>query len=227
MDNIVYLTLFLLILINAYGFMYSYLITDKSFFVKSKIQSKMISFSVLKERTPLVLFNVSILMILTVIGLVFFRGYYIKEYVSLSYIFIEVFFVLLIDDFFFYLLHRMMHENKYIYKKIHKIHHRANTPIPFDYIYVHPFEWLSGFIGPFIGMLILGGISIYSFWLYLIVRNVHEIHIHSGIKSSFLTKMIPFYGNNEHHDFHHAKRDGNYSSTFTLWDKIFKTKLNM
>ena len=83
MDNIVYLTLFLLILINAYGFMYSYLITDKSFFVKSKIQSKMISFSVLKERTPLVLFNVSILMLLTVVGLVFFRGYYIKEYVSI------------------------------------------------------------------------------------------------------------------------------------------------
>ena len=227
MDNIVYLTLFLLTLINIYGFLYSYLITDKLFFTKNKIQSKMISFSVLKERTPLVLFNIIILMILTVIGLVFFREYYIKDYISITYVVLEVIFVLIIDDFFFYILHRKMHENKYIYKKIHKIHHRANTPIPFDYIYVHPFEWLSGFIGPFIGMLMLGGISIYSFWIYLIVRNIHEIHIHSGIRSLTFTKLVPFYGNNEHHDLHHAKRDGNYSSTFTLWDKIFKTKLNM
>ena len=227
MDSTVYLTLFLLFSINTYAFIYSFLITNKSFFTKSKIQSKIISFSVLMERTPLVIFNVAVLMILTVIGLVYFREYYIKEYVSISYIFLEVFFVLLIDDFFFYILHRKMHENKYIYKKIHKIHHRANTPIPFDYIYVHPFEWLSGFIGPFIGMLLLGGISVYSFWIYLIVRNLHEIHIHSGIKSSSLVNIIPFYGNNEHHDTHHAKRDGNYSSTFTLWDRIFKTKLNM
>ena len=97
MDNVVYLTLFLLILINAYGFIYSYLITDKLFFAKNKIQSKMISYSVLKERTPLVLFNISILMILTVIGLVFFREYYIKEYVSITYLVLEVIFVDLIS----------------------------------------------------------------------------------------------------------------------------------
>ena len=227
MDNVVYITIILLLLINSYGFIYSYLITKNSFFNKNKIQTKIINYSVLKQRTPLVLFNIMILMILAMIGLVFYRAYYIKEFVSIFYIPLEVFFVLIIDDFFFYMLHRKMHQNKYIYKKIHKIHHRANTPIPFDYIYVHPLEWLSGFIGPFIGMLLLGGISIYSFWIYLIVRNIHEIHIHSGIKSSFLVNLIPFYGNNEHHDIHHAKRDGNYSSTFTVWDRVFKTKLNM
>ena len=136
----------------------------------------------------------------------------------------EVLFVLTIDDIFFYVLHRMMHENKYIYRKIHKIHHRANAPIPIDYIYVHPLEWSSGMIGPFIGMLLIGGISIYSFWIYLIVRNLHEIHIHSGIKTSWFKFLIPFYGDNEHHDLHHAKRDGNYASTFILWDKIMGTK---
>ena len=126
---------------------------------------------------------------------------------------------------FFYVLHRLMHENKYIYRKIHKIHHRANTPIPIDYIYVHPLEWSSGMIGPFIGMFMLGGISIYSFWIYLIVRNLHELHIHSGIVTSFFMRIIPFYGDNEHHDIHHSIRDGNYSSTFILWDYIFKTKI--
>ena len=146
---------------------------------------------------------------------------------ELSYLnlFVQLFIILIFDDTFFYFLHRSMHENKYIYKKIHKIHHRANSPMPIDYLYVHPLEWMSGFIGPFIGILLLGGVSIYVFWLYLIVRNLHELDIHSGLKSSFLNRLFPLSGTNEHHDLHHAKRDGNYSSTFTLWDTIFKTKL--
>ena len=85
---------------------------------------------------------------------------------------------------YFYFLHRLMHENKFIYKTIHKIHHRAITPMPFEYIYVHPLEWSSGMIGPFLGMLLIGGISFESYMLYLVIRNMHEIHIHSGIKTS-------------------------------------------
>ena len=56
----------------------------------------------------------------------------------------------------------------------------------------------------------------------MVVRNIHELEIHSGFKSSF-SRWIPFWGENEHHDMHHAKLNGNYSSTFTLWDKIFGT----
>jgi len=225
MDQTILITLLLLLSINSYGFIYSYLITGKSFLLNQRIQSKTNSFQVLKNRTPLVLFNVFILIILNVIGLYFFKSYYIKEYISVVVVFLEVLFILIVDDFFFYILHRGMHENKYIYKTIHKIHHRANTPIPIDYIYVHPLEWMSGMIGPFLGMFLIGGISIYSFWLYLIIRNFHEIHIHSGVKSSNINYIIPFYGNNEHHDVHHSQRDGNYSSTFIFWDKLLKTKL--
>jgi len=224
MNQTILITVFLLILINAYGFLYSYLITEKSYKNSKKIQSKENDLDVLKSRTPLVLFNISILIILNSIGLYFFKDYYIKDYSTIIFVIIEVIFVLTVDDIFFYVLHRTMHENKFIYRKIHKIHHRANAPIPIDYIYVHPLEWSSGMIGPFIGMLLMGGISIYSFWIYLILRNLHEIHIHSGIKTSFIKYVLPFYGDNEHHDLHHAKRDGNYSSTFVLWDRIMGTK---
>ena len=226
MDDTLHITITLILLfcINMYGFVYSYFITTSTIFAKYKIQNKDISFDVLKSRIPIVLFNVIILMILTTIGLFYFKSYYITNYSSIYIELGKLICVLLVDDIFFYFLHRTMHENKYIYKTIHKIHHRANTPIPIDYIYVHPLEWLSGFIGPFIGMLLLNGISIYTFWLYLIIRNMHELHIHSGLKTSFISKIIPFYGPNEHHDLHHAKRDGNYASTFVLWDKIFKTQ---
>ena len=77
-------------------------------------------------------------------------------------------------------LHRYMHENKFIYKTIHKIHHRANTPMPIEYIYVHPLEWSSGMIGPFLGMIAIGGISFESYMLYLIIRNMHEKYLEAG-----------------------------------------------
>ena len=228
-ENIAISTVFLLILINSIGYFYSYLIVNNKIGRNSKIQiNSKLDTKYLHKHLPLFILNVIILIILVFIGLFFetFSSYIIDTTHSITFkeICSHLFVILLFDDVFFYVLHRFMHENKYIYSKIHKIHHRANSPIPIDYIYVHPLEWLSGFIGPFIGILFLGGVSIYTFWLYLLVRNFHEISIHSGLKSNFIYKILPFYGENEHHDMHHLKRDGNYSSTFTFMDFLFKTK---
>lgn len=219
------ITVSLLILINIYGFIYSAFITKYGFLSLNKIQSKIINYDILLSRLPLIIFNVSILIIFNVIGVNFFHHIFLKEFNSILVCFFEIIFVLLIDDFFFYFLHRMMHENKYIYRKIHKIHHRANVPIPLEYIYVHPLEWMSGMIGPFLGMYLIGGISFESYCVYLIIRNIHEIHIHSGIRTLSIYKLFPLYGTNEHHDIHHSHRDGNYASTFIIWDLLFKTKL--
>ena len=225
MNNYVIITVFLLFFINFYGVVFSYLITKKNFSAVSKIQVKKISYETFLKRIPLCSFNILILIILNAIALQYFEDFFLKEYFSPGILCLEIFIVLAIDDFFFYFLHKYMHANKFIYKKIHKIHHRANTPIPIEYIYVHPLEWMSGMIGPFIGMYFIGGIAFQSYCIYLIVRNIHEIHIHSGIKTSIIFNVIPFYGNNEHHDTHHADRDGNYASTFTVWDFLFNTKL--
>ena len=219
------ITILLLILINIYGYIYSVMITKYGIYSLNKIQFKKIEYKVLKNRLPLILFNISVLIMFNFIGVKYFHHVFLTEYISPIICFTQIIFVLIVDDFFFYLLHRIMHESKYIYKKIHKIHHRANVPIPLEYIYVHPLEWMSGMIGPFLGMYFIGGIAFESYCIYLIIRNLHEIHIHSGIKTSIFYKILPIYGSNEHHDIHHAKRDGNYASTFIIWDLIFRTKL--
>ena len=221
-----YITIILVFLINAFGYIYSYLIVTRKIGSNKQIQPNANrDLEYFKNHRFLFLFNVSILILFVFIGIYFFGDYIISlnSELTILNIILQLFIILIFDDTFFYFLHRLMHENKFIYKKIHKIHHRANSPIPIDYIYVHPLEWMSGFIGRFIGILIVGGVSIYSFWLYLLVRNFHELSIHSGLKTSFI--KFPFYGTNEHHDTHHARPDGNYASTFTLWDVLFKTKL--
>jgi len=227
-DKDLIITLILLFSVNALGYMYSYLIASKKIGTNMQIQpNSNRELKYLRKHTPLFVINVFTLMLFVFIGFFFFKEFIISSKIDLhvTQVLFQLFIILIFDDTFFYFLHRLMHESKYIYSKVHKIHHRANSPIPIDYIYVHPLEWMSGFIGPFIGILCMGGVSLYTFWLYLFIRNFHEIAIHSGLKTSNLFSLIPFYGTNEHHDVHHAKREGNYSSTFTVWDYILKTKI--
>ena len=227
MEKELIITLILLVFINVSGYIYSYLIVTNRIYKDKRIQiQERTDISYLNKHIGLFSFNVITLMFFVFIGFVFFKDYIIS-YNDISFVVMlaQLVVILIFDDTFFYFLHRLMHENKFIYKTVHKIHHRANAPIPIDYIYVHPLEWMSGFIGPFIGILLLGGVSIYTFWLYLFVRNFHELAIHSGIKTSKTFNVIPFLANNEHHDIHHEKRDGNYSSTFYLWDILLRTKI--
>ena len=223
--NSIIVTLSIMFLTNFFGLVYSYLITSKEFLISLKLQSRSYKENILKKRLPLILFNLFTLILVTGLGLYFFSNYIIRDFISINWLFLEVIVVLFVDDIYFYFFHRFMHENRYVYKKIHSIHHRATTPFPSEYLYTHPLEWMGGMPGPFIGMLLLGGISTYSFWALLVIRNLHELDIHSGIKSNIIVKFLPFLGTNEHHDLHHSKFDGNYASTFIFLDKIFKTKI--
>jgi len=228
-NNHIFITSILIIVINIFAFLYSYLFVKLKIGNSTTIQKKEVrpDLNYLISHTPRFLVNVASLILLSGAGLYFFYDYIIDiNKTSIAHIVIPVFIIFIIDDIFFYFVHRLIHVNKFLYKKIHRIHHEANMPIAIDYIYAHPLEWMVGYIGPFIGILLYGGISIYTFWLYLIIRNMHEIFIHSGINSSsFLYKIIPFAADNKHHDLHHEKYNCNYASTFTFWDRVFKTQL--
>ncbi len=219
------ITLSILISANIFGLALSYVITTRGFLNYNKLQSRSYKEDIFKKRLPLIMFNLFTLVLVTALGLYFFSSYIIRDYISMEWVVFEVLIVLFIDDIYFYFFHRLMHENRYLYRKIHSIHHRATTPFPSEYLYTHPLEWMGGMPGPFIGMLLLGGISVYSFWLLLIIRNIHELDIHSGLKSNKLIKFFPFAGTNEHHDLHHSKFDGNYASSFTFLDRIFNTQI--
>ena len=157
-------TLSILLIINILGIIYSYLIVNNKILYSIKLQTRPHKIENFYSRVPLIIFNLFILVTVTGLGLYFFSDYIIREYRNFSWTITEVMVVLLIDDVYFYFYHRLMHENKYIYRKIHKIHHRASTHFPSEYLYTHPLEWMIGMIGPFIGIALLGGISIYSFW---------------------------------------------------------------
>jgi sterol desaturase/sphingolipid hydroxylase (fatty acid hydroxylase superfamily) len=218
-------TLALLIGTNTFGFVYSYLILNHNLLSKFRIQTKKYKSGILGQRLPLFLMNLLTLLILSGVGIYFCFPFFDTESYSLCVIVCQVLFAFIIDDIWFYFMHRIFHENNFLLRKVHSIHHRSSTPFPLEYLYVHPVEWMSGMVGAafaFFLILLVMPINIYAFWIFGILRNMHEIHIHSDLELPVISK-IPFLSTTRHHDDHHAKLKGNYASTFAWMDSIFKT----
>jgi sterol desaturase/sphingolipid hydroxylase (fatty acid hydroxylase superfamily) len=223
-STIAWYTVLLLVGTNLIGLFYSMLVLYTDLFRKFTIQKKQYVKGVFAKRMPLYLFNITLLLAISGLGAYFGFGF-LEQKISVGIIVFQVVFAFVIDDIFFYFYHRWLHENKFMLKNIHSIHHKASKPFPLEYLYAHPFEWLMGMIGAFLGfalILIFMPVNLYAFWIFGAIRNLHEIHIHSDLELPISSK-IPLLSKTKHHDDHHAKLNGNYASTFVWMDRIFKT----
>ena len=222
------ITLIILLCTNLIGYIYTALILHTNLIKDYRIQPKKYFARRFYKRLPLILFNISILLSVGAVGVYLFYDILDFSIPTPGLFLFQLILIFLIDDLYFYLYHAALH-TKFLYKRIHKTHHRSTMPIPMEYIFTHPLEWFLGAIGPFIGLAVIAiffpQINIYAFWTMSALRNLHELDIHSGVKSSKITSAIPFYGTTEHHDLHHSRNKGNYASTFTIWDKVFGTEI--
>jgi len=231
-DFVLY-TILIIVFCNILGFFISIVSIHADFLQKYRIQKRKIKASTFYNRLPLILFNITSLILISSIGLYFMYPYFFEQDIyfdigTVPVILIQLFIILIIDDLYFYFLHAWMHTNKYVLNKIHRVHHKSISPFALEYIYVHPLEWMMGMIGvaiAFVLILVVMPLNLYAFWIFGLLRNLHEIHIHSNVEMPFLSK-IPFLSKTKHHDDHHAYLDGNYASTFVWMDRIFKTNFH-
>ncbi|KAG2248928.1 hypothetical protein Bca4012_087746 [Brassica carinata] len=131
----------------------------------------------------------------------------------------------LIEDYTNYWIHRWLH-CKWGYEKIHRVHHEYTSPIGYASPYAHWAEVLLLGIPTFLGPAIAPG-HIMTFWLWISLRQMEAIETHSGYDLPWtLTKLVPFYGGAEYHDYHHyvgGKSQSNFASVFTYCDYIYGT----
>ena len=167
-------------------------------------------------------YNLLIMCLLFPLGIIAISNFVIIPFDKFQILLFQIIVILIFDDFYFYWFHRLMHSNKFFFEKVHIIHHKASNPFPADYLYEHPVEWIIGLLGPFIGILIIGEVYFETIVLYLIIRILHELDIHSGLKSS-IYRYFPFAGVNEYHALHHKHHVKHFASLFSFWDIIFKT----
>lgn len=212
---------------NLFALIYSLILIYTDWLDKYRIQQKKYPKGIFRKRMPLYLTNFSMLFVFAGVGSYFMFPFIQSQWTALWIIALQVVGIFLVEDVFFYFYHRWLHVNKFMLGKVHSIHHRASPPFPLEYLYNHPLEWMLGFTGPVLGFIAIGLISPVSVFTVLIfgaIRNLREIHLHSDLNLPIISKF-PLFSNTKHHDDHHSYLEGNYSSIFIWWDKIFKTEI--
>ena len=167
-----------------------------------------------------IFFNVIMVSLIGIFVFTIFLEKFIYSFSIVPFL-LDTIFILIINDTWFYWFHRLLHTNKKLRSIIHHEHHLSIKPLPMDYIYAHPLEVLGGLIGIIIP-LFLKSVNIYSYMLAVLIRNIHEIEIHSTCRNK---SIIPFFNSPKKHYIHHSLgRSCNYSSMFSFWDKLMNTE---
>jgi len=120
---------------------------------------------------------------------------------------------MVVEEVFFFYLHRLMHENKWLYQTVHKIHHKWHAPVALIAIYCHPVEHLLCNILPLLLGPLLCGSHIAASGIYLATGMIHTTAVHSGYWCC---------DDNGMHDEHHAKLSVNFG-IFGVMDTLYGT----
>ena len=149
-----------------------------------------------------------------------------------SFILISFYFEI-IFDLFHYVSHLILHKNTYLYKNIHKIHHKFKYPSCITTFYQHPVDMiLSNLVPVIITMYIIPVKPTYFQYIMISTYKVFsEISGHLGKHTKsisfsqfiWLPKMLNIELKIEDHDLHHSNNNCNYGKRFSLYDKIFGT----
>ena len=129
-----------------------------------------------------------------------------------------ILFYMIMFDILFYSLHKYFHVNKYLYTKIHKIHHYWTKPLAITGIACHPIEFIVVIMFPYIFPIILFPYThIYWIYFYSMITAINNTVTHSGL----------FALGARNHDIHHQYSKYNYGITIIPgfgMDYIFNTK---
>ncbi|KAI9700641.1 MAG: C-4 sterol methyl oxidase [Candelina mexicana] len=139
---------------------------------------------------------------------------------------IAIFFVL--EDTWHYWFHRALHWGP-LYRNIHKIHHQHSAPFGLAAEYASPLEVMILALGtiapPIFWCAVTRNLHILTVYIWIVFRLFQAIDAHSGYEFPWsLHHFLPFWAGAEHHDVHHERFIGNYSSSFRWWDYICDTE---
>ncbi|KXS17076.1 hypothetical protein M427DRAFT_269747 [Gonapodya prolifera JEL478] len=146
----------------------------------------------------------------------FYKRQSITEFPSFTTLVKNQVLAYLLNDFFFYVQHRALHEVPSFYKKYHKQHHE------FKVTNVGATSW-NNWEESFGIMLsaMLTGMTLFEYLVWTVQNIFMDLQIHSG----YVVPLNPYNVINhpEFHDYHHYKNVGNYAAYTPFWDWLFGT----
>lgn len=137
------------------------------------------------------------------------------------------FIFLVLDDTWFYWMHRLLHHPK-IFKYIHKVHHKSIDVNPFTALSFHWAETLLLTIW-IVPLSMVFPMYMPAFGIVQIWGLLDNIKSHLGYElfpSWWNTSIGKLMTSSTHHNMHHSKFNGNYGVHFRLWDRFMGTEFS-
>ena len=134
--------------------------------------------------------------------------------------------LLIIDDAWFYWVHRALHHPR-IYKFVHHEHHRSLDVNPITSISFHWLEplLLSFWVVPVSLFFPVWAPVLALLQVYGLLDNIKS-HLGYEIFPSWWNKSpLRFLTSSTYHNLHHTKFRGNYGVHFRFWDRLMGTEL--
>ncbi|MBT9560392.1 MAG: sterol desaturase family protein [Myxococcales bacterium] len=135
---------------------------------------------------------------------------------------VDVFLILLVYDFAYYGLHRLMHL-KSLMQYVHGVHHRVHNPTAMESFYLHPVELFAGIALLMTCTLIVGPVSNLSFLFVFAFHSTLNIVVHSGLTTGLWLLRPLDHLMVKHHIHHRGELDANLASLTPLPDIVFGT----
>ena len=144
---------------------------------------------------------------------------------------VDIFVILMVYDFFYYLTHRFLfHESNGVKGPLmwmHAVHHQQNNPCRLDSSYIHPLEVAIGLglyaATIFFLSLIMGQFHVATIVITWVAFSEINLHNHDRWESDRFPFKYLNYMAKMHHN-HHAKfTGGNFATISLLYDWMFGT----
>lgn len=124
-------------------------------------------------------------------------------------IFVSTIAAVLMNEITFFYGHWLMHANKFLYGRIHKVHHEFKSPCALAAIYCHPVELVVSDFGPLAAGILLFNRNLYFATVFMGFAVMGTQTHHCG----FRWPWIPGHGNQpDFHDYHHERFNCNYGN---------------
>ncbi len=146
---------------------------------------------------------------------------------------LNILFLIVLSDTYFYRTHRAMH-GKAVYGKIHAVHHASLTPTAHTSLSFDVWEVIVNFSFlvwySLLMIMLTWDIHFISVSIYILIFNFWNTYIHSwshvnseAMRKSWRWKHIAW---SEWHDNHHEHNAWNYALYFKFWDQVCGTVCN-
>jgi sterol desaturase/sphingolipid hydroxylase (fatty acid hydroxylase superfamily) len=143
----------------------------------------------------------------------------------------DIFIVLMVYDFFYYLTHRFLfHDSAFLggpLKWMHAVHHRQHNPCRMDSSYIHPLEVALG-LGLFVMTIftlsfLLGNFSVVTLVVTWVAFSQINLHNHTLWEANSFPFKYMSYLSKMHHNHHARFTGGNFATISLLYDWMFGT----